>query len=121
MEKVNIKEKLNSINDYWNPRIAGELNGQQIRLVKIKGEFEFHKHEDEDEMFLVIKGSINLDFKDKTVKLKEGEFLIVPRGVIHRPFAEEEAQLMIYTKASNINTGNIHNEKTIDSQKLERI
>jgi len=121
MEKVNIKDKLSKINDHWNPRIAGELNGQQIRLVKIKGEFDFHKHEDEDEMFLIIKGSINLEFKDKVVKLNEGEFLIVPRGVIHRPVAEDEAQLMMFTKDSNINTGNIQNEKTLDSQKLERI
>jgi len=121
MKKVNIVEKLGLIKDHWSPRIVGELNEQQVRLVKIKGAFDFHKHEDEDEMFLVIKGSINLDFEVKTIKLNEGEFFIVPRGVIHRPFAEEEAQLMIFTKSSNVNTGNIQNEKTLDTQKLERI
>lgn len=121
MEKVNIYEKLSQINDHWNPRIAGELNGQQIRLVKIKGEFDFHKHDDEDEMFLVIKGSVSLDFEDKTVELDEGEFLIVPSGVIHRPIAEEEAHLMMFTKATNVNTGNIKNEMTLDTKKLHKI
>jgi mannose-6-phosphate isomerase-like protein (cupin superfamily) len=119
MNKVNILEKLNQINDFWNPRIAGELNGQHIRLVKIKGEFAFHKHDNEDEMFLVIKGTLKLDFKDKLIEVSKGEFIIVPKGVLHRPIADQEVHLMMFVTASNINTGNIKNEFTLES--LEKI
>ncbi len=119
MNKVNILEKLNQINDFWNPRIAGELNGQHIRLVKIKGEFPFHKHDNEDEMFLVIKGTLKLDFKDKLIEVSKGEFIIVPKGVLHRPIADQEVHLMMFVTASNINTGNIKNEFTLES--LEKI
>ena len=119
MNKVNILEKLNQINDFWNPRIAGELNGQHIRLVKIKGEFAFHKHDNEDEMFLVIKGTLKLDFKDKLIEVSKGEFIIVPKGVLHRPIADQEVHLMMFVAASNINTGNIKNEFTLES--LEKI
>jgi mannose-6-phosphate isomerase-like protein (cupin superfamily) len=119
MNKVNISEKLNQINDFWNPRIAGELNGQQIRLVKVKGEFAFHKHDDEDEMFLVIKGTLKLDFKDKLIEVSKGEFIIVPKGVLHRPIADQEVHLMMFVTASNINTGNIKNDFTLES--LEKI
>ena len=119
MNKVNILEKLNQINDFWNPRIAGELNGQHIRLVKIKGEFAFHKHDNEDEMFLVIKGTLKLDFKDKLIEVSKGEFIIVPKGVLHRPIADQEVHLMMFVTASNINTGNIKNEFTVES--LEKI
>lgn len=119
MEKVNVKEKLSRINDFWNPRIAGELNGQQIRLVKVKGEFTFHKHDDEDEMFLVIEGRLGLDFGDKTIEVNEGEFIIVPKGILHRPVANEEVHLMMFVTEKNINTGNIKNEFTRNS--LERI
>jgi mannose-6-phosphate isomerase-like protein (cupin superfamily) len=119
MNKVNILEKLNQITDFWNPRIAGELNGQHIRLVKIKGEFVFHKHDNEDEMFLVIKGTLKLDFKDKLIEVSNGEFIIVPKGVLHRPIADREVHLMMFVTASNINTGNIENEFTLES--LEKI
>ncbi len=119
MNKVNISEKLNQINDFWNPRIAGELNGQHIRLVKIKGEFAFHKHDNEDEMFLVIKGTLKLDFKDNLIEVSKGEFIIVPKGVLHRPIADQEVHLMMFVTASNINTGNIKNEFTLES--LEKI
>ena len=120
--KVNIQDKLNLINDYWNPRIVGELNGQQVRLVKILGdEFALHKHEDEDEMFMVIKGQIKLEFSDNSVNLNEGEFCIVPKGVVHRPVASNEAHLMMFTTASNVNTGNIENDFTLDTKSLERI
>ncbi len=119
MNKVNILEKLNQINDFWNPRIAGELNGQHIRLVKIKGEFAFHKHDNEDEMFFVIDGTLKLDFKDKLVEVSKGEFIIVPRGVLHKPIADQEVHLMMFVTASNINTGNIKNEFTLES--LEKI
>jgi len=121
MNKINISEKLNQIHDYWNPRIAGELNGQQIRLVKIKGEFAFHKHDNEDEMFLVIKGTLKLDFKNKIVDVFEGEFIIVPKGVLHRPIAEQEVQLMMFVTESNVNTGNLKNELTLDSKTLKKI
>jgi len=119
MNKVNVLEKLSQINDYWNPRIAGELNGQHIRLVKIIGEFVFHKHDDEDEMFLVIDGTLKLDFKDKLVEVSKGEFIIVPRGVLHKPIAEQEVHLMMFVTASNVNTGDLKNELTLDS--LEKI
>jgi mannose-6-phosphate isomerase-like protein (cupin superfamily) len=119
MNKVNILEKLSQINDFWNPRIAGELNGQHIRLVKIKGEFVFHKHDNEDEMFLVIKGTLKLDFKDKLIEVSKGEFIIVPKGVLHRPIADQEVHLMMFVTASNINTGNLKNEFTLES--LEKI
>lgn len=121
MNKVNILEKLSQIDDYWNPRIAGELNGQQIRLVKIKGEFAFHQHDNEDEMFLVIKGALKLDFKNKIIEVNEGEFIIVPKGVLHRPIAEQEVQLMMFVTESNINTGNLKNEFTLDSKSLKKI
>jgi mannose-6-phosphate isomerase-like protein (cupin superfamily) len=120
--KVNIEEKLNQINDHWNPRIVGELNGQQVRLVKILGnEFALHTHENEDEMFFVVKGKIQLEFVDSKVDVGEGEFYIVPKGVEHRPIANEEAQLMMFTAATNVNTGNIENKFTLDSKNLERI
>ena len=121
MDKVNISEKLSQINDHWNPRIAGELNGQQIRLVKIKGEFAFHKHDNEDEMFLVIKGKLKLDFKDKLIDIFEGEFIIVPKGVIHRPIADQEVHLMMFVTESNINTGDLKNELTLDTELLKKI
>ena len=121
MNKVNILEKLSQIDDYWNPRIAGELNGQQIRLVKIKGEFTFHKHDNDDEMFLVIKGTLKLDFKNKIIDVFEGEFIIVPKGVLHRPIAEKEVHLMMFVTESNINIGNLKNEFTLDSKSLKRI
>ncbi len=122
MNKVNISEKLNLINDYWNPRIAGELNGQQIRLVKIIGdEFDLHTHDDEDEMFFVIKGSIQLELKNEVIDLNEGEFFIVPKGVLHRPIAKQEAHLMMFVTASNINTGNVENKFTLNSSTLDTI
>ncbi len=121
MKKVNIAEKLSQINDYWNPRIAGELNGQQIRLVKIKGEFAYHRHDNEDEMFLVIKGYLKLDFKNKIIDVFEGEFIIVPKGVFHRPIADQEVHLMMFVTENNINTGNLRNEFTKETQSLERI
>lgn len=116
MNKVNVSEKLNLISDYWNPKIAGELNGQQIRLAKIIGdEFDLHTHKDEDEMFFVIKGSIQLEVEDEIFDLNEGEFFIVPKGTLHRPIAKKEAHLMMFVKASNVNTGNIENKFTLNT------
>jgi mannose-6-phosphate isomerase-like protein (cupin superfamily) len=112
MEKVNIREKLSQINDYWNPRIAGELNNQQVKAVKIKGEFIWHHHDNEDELFLVIKGKLKMEFRDKTVEINEGEFIIVPRKVEHRPVAENEVEMLLFEPATTLNTGNIENELT---------
>lgn len=113
MEKVNLADKLSLINDYWNPRIAGELNGQQVKLVKFKGPFEWHHHENEDELFYVVKGSFDMEFRDKTITISEGEFLIVPRMTEHRPNAKEEVEVMLFEPASTLNTGNIITEKTV--------
>lgn len=117
MEKVNLKEKLSLINDYWSPRIAGELNGQQVKLVKFKGPFDWHHHENEDELFYVVKGSFDMEFRDKTVTVSEGEFLIVPRMVEHRPNAKEEVEVMLFEPASTLNTGNTITEKTVTNLK----
>jgi mannose-6-phosphate isomerase-like protein (cupin superfamily) len=112
MEKVNIREKLNLFSDYWNPRIVGELNNQHIKAVKLKGEFVWHHHDNEDELFLVIKGKLKMQFRDKTVDINEGEFIIVPRKVEHRPVADEEVEILLFEPASTLNTGNVENEKT---------
>ena len=115
MEKVNIKEKLSLFQDYWNPRIVGELNGQQVKLVKFKGEFVWHKHDHEDELFYVLKGSFTMEFRDKTVELSENEFLIVQKGVEHRPVAIEEASVMLFEPSGILNTGDTRGELTQDT------
>lgn len=120
LEKVNLAEKFIQINDYWNPRIAGELNGQQVKLAKFKGPFEWHHHEHEDEFFLVIKGHFEMHLRDKVVTLQPGEFLIVPRGVEHRPVANEEAEVLMFEPASTVNTGNLENSDRTRSN-LERL
>jgi len=114
MEKVNIKEKLNYIKEYWKPIIVGELNKQQVRLVKIKGEFVMHKHDNEDELFLVVKGKFKMDYGNKMVDINEGEFIIIPSGTNHRPIAEAEAHLLLFEPNTVLNTGNIRNELTHD-------
>lgn len=112
MEKVNLAEKFSGIRDHWNPRIAGELNGQHVKLVKFKGPFDFHFHENEDELFYVVKGSFDMEFRDRAITVHEGEFIIVPRGTEHRPNAKEEVEVMLFEPASTLNTGNIITEKT---------
>lgn len=112
MQKVNLKKKFSLFSEHWKPKIVGELNGQHIKLVKFKGEFDWHHHENEDEMFMVIKGSFDLEFRDHTVTLAEGEFCIVPKGIEHRPVAREEVEVMLFEPASTINTGNIESDKT---------
>jgi len=119
MDKVNLKEKLASFSDYWNPRIVGELNGQHVKLVKFKGDFVWHKHDTEDEMFMVVKGRFKIEFRDKTVELHEGEFIIVPKGVEHKPIAEEEVEIMLFEPNTTLNTGNTRGELTKDT--LEKI
>jgi len=112
MEKINLAEKLALFSDHWNPRIVGELNGQMVKLVKFKGPFVWHHHDNEDEMFYVIRGNFDMEFRDKTVKVHEGEFIIVPRGVEHRPNASEETEVMLFEPSTTLNTGNIENNKT---------
>jgi mannose-6-phosphate isomerase-like protein (cupin superfamily) len=112
MEKVNLAEKFSLFNDYCNPRIIGELNGQHVKAVKLKGEFVWHKHDHEDELFLVIKGNFNMELRDKTITLNEGEFFIVPRGIEHKPVAEEEVHIILFEPATTINTGEVENELT---------
>ena len=119
MDKVNIAEKLSLFTDYWNPRIAGELNGQHVKLVKFKGEFVWHQHDNEDEMFFVVKGTFNMELRDKIITLHENEFLIVPRGVEHRPVATEEVAVMLFEPGSTLNTGNTKGELTREN--LEKI
>lgn len=119
MEKVNLAEKFALIHEYWSPKIAGELNGQHIRLVKFKGEFIWHHHDKEDELFLVTRGSLLIQFRDREVTLKEGEFIIVPAGVDHRPIAKDEVHAILLEPTSTLNTGNVTDERTL--RKLDRI
>lgn len=119
MEKVNLADKLGLFTDLWTPKIVGELNGQQVKLVKFQEPFVWHHHDHEEELFLVVKGRFRMEFRDRHVWLEEGEFLIVPHGVEHRPVAEEEAHVLLFEPASTRNTGNVRNERTLDH--LERI
>ncbi len=119
MEKVDLAASFARIRDHYHPRIAGELNGQMVKLVKFKGEFVWHSHADEDEMFLAVAGEFRIEFRDRVVHLSPGQFLIVPRGVEHRPVAEHEVQVMLFEPASTLNTGNVRNELT--RERLERL
>ncbi len=112
MNKVNISEKLAQFNDFYNPRIVGELNGQHVKAVKLKGDFVWHHHEKEDELFFVIKGNLKMEFREKTVEVNPGEFIIVPRGVEHRPVAEDEVHILLFEPDSTLNTGNVDNDRT---------
>lgn len=112
VDKVNLAEKLALFDEHWQPKIVGELNGQHVKLVKFSGPFVWHHHDDEDEMFLVVKGRFVMEFRDGSVVLNEGEFLIVPRGVEHRPVAEREVHVMLFEPAGTRNTGNIESERT---------
>ncbi len=113
MEKVNLQDKFSLFSEYWKPKIAGELNGQQVKLVKFDGAFVWHHHEAEDEMFLVVEGRFRMDFRDRAVWLEKGEFLIVPRGVEHRPVAEQEVHVLLFEPATTVNTGNSPGEMTV--------
>ena len=119
MKKVNLNEKFNLFNDHWSPKIIGELNGQEVKLAKVKGEFVWHNHANEDELFFIVKGILKLEFRDKTIELHPGEMLIVPRGVEHKPIAEEEVWLMLFEPASTKHTGDVEHELTVD--KLDKI
>ncbi len=112
MEAINIKQKLSLFSDYWNPRIVGELNGQHVKLVKFQGEFVWHKHDNEDEMFFVVSGRFRMEFRDRKVELRENDFIIVPKGVEHRPVAEEEVSVMLFEPMTTLNTGDTKSDLT---------
>ncbi len=118
-DKVNLDQAFASFSDHWNPRLAAELNGQHVRLAKLKGEFLWHSHEREDEMFLVIRGQLTLKLRDRDIALNAGEFFVVPRGVEHLPVAHEETWVLLFEPAETLNTGNVRNERTRTN--LERL
>ena len=121
MEKVNVAEKLARFDEQWSPKIVAELNGQYVKVVKFTGPYVWHDHENEDELFWVVKGSIRLEFRDRTVELNEGEFLVVPRGVEHRPVADEEAHVVLFEPATTVNTGTVEHDYTRQPEELDRI
>lgn len=112
---VSLREKLSLIREHWRPRVVGELNGQHVKLAKLQGEFVWHRHDQEDELFLVLKGEMELHLRDGVVTLREGEFFIVPRGVEHKPVARHEVHLLMFEPASTLNTGDVRNERTVES------
>ena len=117
MKKVNLAEKFSRFDEPWSPKIVGELNGQHVKLARLKGPFVWHHHEHEDELFLVVEGRLTMEFRDRTVILEKGEFLIVPRGVEHRPVAEEEALVMLFEPAGTRNTGAVDDARTVNEPK----
>jgi mannose-6-phosphate isomerase-like protein (cupin superfamily) len=119
MEKINLQEKFGSFAEQWKPKIIAELNGQYVKLVKFQGPFVWHHHDNEDELFLVVRGRFRMEFRDRQVSLGPGELIVVPRGVEHRPVADEECEVMLFEPASTLNTGNVQNERTVPV--LERI
>jgi mannose-6-phosphate isomerase-like protein (cupin superfamily) len=119
VQKVNLLKKFQLFDEYWSPKIVGELNGQQVKLAKLKGEFVWHKHDEEDELFFVVKGNLRIEFRDDGIQLSAGEFLVVPKGVEHKPIADEEAWIMLFEPASTLNTGD--NEGEMTKHVLDRI
>ena len=115
MDKVNIAEKMSLFHEYWSPKILGELNDSYIKVAKLKGEFIWHNHEQEDEMFFVVKGSLEIRLRDKAVFLREGEFIIIPRGIEHMPVAEEEVEILMIEARTTLNTGDVRSERTVDA------
>lgn len=113
MQKINLAEKFSQFSDHWSPKIVAELNGQHAKLVKFQGAFVWHHHEHEDELFLVVRGAFRMEFRDRTVELREGEMLVVPRGVEHRPVADEEVCVMLLEPATTVNTGSAGGERTV--------
>ena len=114
IEKVNLSEKFALFSEHWSPKIAGEVNDSLVKLVKFRGDFVWHRHETEDEMFCVVKGSITIRLRDGDVQLGEGEFVVIPRGVEHKPYAEEEAHVLLFEPKTVLNTGDVRNERTVD-------
>lgn len=118
IKKVNLSEKFALIDEYWSPRIAGELNDSYVKLAKLKGEFIWHHHENEDELFLVVQGELVIELRNQKAKLVEGEFIIIPKGVEHRPVAADEVQVILIELKSTINTGNVQNERTVKNDEI---
>jgi mannose-6-phosphate isomerase-like protein (cupin superfamily) len=119
IERINLHDKLARFEDHWHPRVIGELNGQQVKLVKLKGEFVWHHHDHEDELFLVLHGRLTIRFRDGDVVLEPGECCIVPRGVEHQPVADDETHVLLFEPATTLNTGNVRGDRT--HERLERI
>lgn len=123
LEKVNLSQKFTQFNDYYSPRIAGEINESHLKLVKLKGEFVWHHHDVEDELFLVVKGTLRMmvfeDGKEREIRIEPGEFIIIPHGVEHKPMADEEVHLVLLEPSTTLNTGNVRNERTVEE--LQRI
>jgi len=119
MDKVNLADKFARFADHWSPKVVAELNGQHVKVVKFQGAFVWHHHDDEDELFLVHRGRFRMEFRDRTVELSAGDFLVVPRGVEHRPVADEEVEVVLFEPATALNTGNVRDERTVDT--LERL
>ena len=113
MDKVNLAQKFAAIGEHWRPRIVGELNGQHVKLAKLKGEFVWHQHDHEDELFLVVQGTLRMRLRDREVVIEQGEFFIVPRGVEHLPVADDEVHVLLFEPAGTLNTGNVENERTV--------
>ncbi|HSM17491.1 MAG TPA: cupin domain-containing protein [Gemmatimonadales bacterium] len=114
MEKINLSDKLSRFTDHWRPKIVGQLNGQQVKLAKLQGEFVWHAHEKEDELFLVIEGRLVIQLRDREIVLDPGEFVIIPRGIEHKPVADEEVHVLLFEPASTLNTGTLKNEHTVE-------
>jgi len=113
IQKVNLRSKLNSFSEHWTPKIVGELNNQQVKIAKLKGEFVMHKHENEDELFYVISGQLFIELKEKTLEINEGEFVIIPKGTDHKPYAPQEECVMLFEPSTTLNTGDVENEMTV--------
>jgi mannose-6-phosphate isomerase-like protein (cupin superfamily) len=113
IKKVNLSEKLKTFDEYWSPKIVGELNNQMVKIAKLKGEFVMHQHEQEDELFYVIAGQLFIEMEAKTIELNAGEFVIIPKGVLHKPYAPEEVSIMLFEPASTLNTGDAESEMTV--------
>ena len=115
INKVNLESKFDLINKFWTPKIVGELNGQHVKIAKFKGEFVMHNHKDEDELFFVINGTLYIELKNKVIELKSGEFVVIPKGVEHKPYSKDEVSVLLFEPKSTLNTGNIHNKFTISN------
>lgn len=115
VEKVNLAEKLALFEEQWSPRIVGELNGQQVKVVKVQGEFVWHHHDHEDELFLVLSGRLRMQLRDKELVIEEGELVVIPRGVEHRPVADGETHILLFEPATTLNTGNVRSERTVET------
>jgi mannose-6-phosphate isomerase-like protein (cupin superfamily) len=119
MEKINLRDSFGALDALWSPRIAAELNGQHVKLAKIRGEFVWHRHDAEDEMFLVVRGRMKLEFRDREVWLEEGELMVVPRGVDHRPVAPVETQIVLFEPVGTVNTGNVTDDRTVEAEWIQ--